>query len=540
MNDVPGGMDADPAPFMSFSETAFHETASWLRLARILTRNGGAYGLYGPRGSGKSWLMQKAIGRAISDGGMGLWFPCPSEYGTMDFLSSLSDNLASAVEQRFVDNAWSRTARRLRPVLIFAVLLPIVAAVVTYAIHGLNAKGSTPNTIFSAIPSWLWLVVGVAMFLLLVLFTAAIIWDLSRVGRLARVATALRERIRYTTALTLGSELDISGGSGVVGALKRSEQRSLNERPATVASLVFDFRNLAELIVATTRKPLVIGIDELDKINNPDAVRNLLRDVKGVFEITNVYFLVSVSEEAAAALQLGSLQAGGRNEFNSSFYTVIELPPLSAAETTDLLGTRGIKVTPERAQTLCLLGAGNWRETVRLAEGAHLPPRPQGIDAAHWLMMGTLEAESATLLGEIINFYSAKGTANDVIVGVWNALPRAKFLSLNEFVELSGNAIRGFWRPIWSDAIWEDQIREPWQRLLVRLFVAGSVIASSRSAGGQRAYSPDDMADLRDVLIMATRSSAVAYVMLQDRFGPDLDSPYNASAVIRLMPGAAG
>jgi len=411
---------------------------------------------------------------------------------------------------------------------------------VTYAIHGLNAKGSTPNTIFSAIPSWLWLVVGVAMFLLLVLFTAAIIWDLSRVGRLARVATALRERIRYTTALTLGSELDISGGSGVVGALKRSEQRSLNERPATVASLVFDFRNLAELIVATTRKPLVIGIDELDKINNPDAVRNLLRDVKGVFEITNVYFLVSVSEEAAAALQLGSLQAGGRNEFNSSFYTVIELPPLSAAETTDLLGTRGIKVTPERAQTLCLLGAGNWRETVRLAEGAHLPPRPQGIDAAHWLMMGTLEAESATLLGEIINFYSAKGTANDVIVGVWNALPRAKFLSLNEFVELSGNAIRGFWRPIWSDAIWEDQIREPWQRLLVRLFVAGSVIASSRSAGGQRAYSPDDMADLRDVLIMATRSSAVAYVMLQDRFGPDLDSPYNASAVIRLMPGAAG
>jgi len=155
-------------------------------------------------------------------------------------------------------------------------------------------------------------------------------------------------------------------------------------------------------------------------------------------------------------------------------------------------------------------------------------------------MMGTLEAESATLLGEIINFYSAKGTANDVIVGVWNALPRAKFLSLNEFVELSGNAIRGFWRPIWSDAIWEDQIREPWQRLLVRLFVAGSVIASSRSAGGQRAYSPDDMADLRDVLIMATRSSAVAYVMLQDRFGPDLDSPYNASAVIRLMPGAAG
>jgi peptidoglycan/LPS O-acetylase OafA/YrhL len=80
----------------------------------------------------------------------------------MAFLSALSDNLANAVEQRFVDNAWSRAARRLRPALIAVVLLPVAIAIVTYAIHALNAKGSTQYTIFSAIPSWLWLVVGVA------------------------------------------------------------------------------------------------------------------------------------------------------------------------------------------------------------------------------------------------------------------------------------------------------------------------------------------------------------------------------------------
>jgi hypothetical protein len=534
MNDAPSlndpqidGSPPDPTPFMSFSEKDFYETASWARLAHILTRNGGAYGLYGPRGSGKTWLMRKAIGHEIGKGGMGLWFPCPSEYDTMAFLSSLSDNLASAVEQRFVpDNVWSHAARRSQPVLIFVVLLPLVTAIVTYAIHGLNAKGSVQSTIFSAIPSWLWLVVAIAILLLLVVFVARVAWDSRPEGRLVRVATGLRERIRYTTALTIGTELDLSGGGGVVGAIKRSQQRSLNERPATVASLLFDFRNLAELIVATTSGKLVIGIDELDKVNDPDAVRNLLRDVKGVFEITNAYFLVSVSEEAAAALQLGSLRTGGRNEFNSSFYTVIELPPLSAAETVELLGRRGIEVTPRRAQLLCLLSAGNWRETVRLAEGTPRPPGPADIDRDSWLVMKTLEAESVTLLGELITYYSATGASDELIVNIWNSLPRAKFSSLNEFIELSGSAIRGFWRSGWSSpSAMEDRNRESWQRLLVRLFVAGVAVGPLTGPGSPREYSSQDLADLRDVLIVATHSSAVAYAMLTDRFGLQLDTP---------------
>jgi hypothetical protein len=78
-NDSSGDRKAaDPTPFMSFSEEAFYPTESWARLAEILTRNGGAYGLHGPRGAGKTWLMRKAITWARSEGGMGLWFPCPS------------------------------------------------------------------------------------------------------------------------------------------------------------------------------------------------------------------------------------------------------------------------------------------------------------------------------------------------------------------------------------------------------------------------------------------------------------------------------
>jgi hypothetical protein len=542
VNDLPTPQaPSDPAPLMPFHETPFYPTPGWTMLARILTRNEGVYGLCGPRGSGKTWLMRQAIGQGTASGGMGLWFPCSGESDPMEFLSALCDTVADAVEQRFVaDNFWARIGRRLRPALILAVVLPVVADVVVYAIHGLNAKGAVQPTLLAALPPWLWIVVGVALFLLVADLIARIVWDGRPAGRLVRVATGLRKRVRYTEDLTHGSEVDISGGSVVASTWKTSEQQSLSERPATVPSLVFEFRRLAALIAKTTRRPLVIGIDELDKISDRGVVVKLLQNVRGVLEIPNVHFLVALSEEAAAALQLGSLQVRGRNEFNSSFSTVISLPPLSAGQAVALLGELGIEAATERAQILSLLSAGNVREMIRLADGSQLPARPDHVDRDHWLIMKTIEAEAAALLGEIINVYSAQDRTGDVMVSVWNKLPSAAFSSVDQFVELSRSAIHDSWLPGWTDATWEDQVRESWQRLLVRLFVSGSVIAPSRITGDSRKYSPQDMSGLRDVLIMATQSSAVARAMLVAAMGPNLDRTYTAPPGIRLLPESAG
>jgi predicted AAA+ superfamily ATPase len=49
---------ADGTLFRAYDAGEFLETGSWQRLRTIIaTGNGGVYGLYGPRGSGKSWLM---------------------------------------------------------------------------------------------------------------------------------------------------------------------------------------------------------------------------------------------------------------------------------------------------------------------------------------------------------------------------------------------------------------------------------------------------------------------------------------------------
>jgi hypothetical protein len=526
-----GSPSTPRTPYSSFSANEFRKTSSWERLANILTGNGGAYGLYGPRGSGKSWLMLQAIHQANEIGGIGLWFPCPSDYETTAFLSALSDNVASEVERRFIRDGVRPDYARGAPIVLagLAVVL-FVAQLTSSVIHG----GLSLESLFSLRTLWVWVVLGV------VLGTLAF----TRFGQtravnmpgsqLAREATDLRERIRYSTALKMASEASISSGATArLGAsLRQTQERSLNERPTTIASLVFDFRRLAARIVSTTGMPVVIGIDELDKIEDPEAVRRLLRDIKGIFEISGVFFLVSVSEEAATTLQLGPLQGKGRNEFNSSFYTVIELKPLSPDDISYMMRDRDMPLTDQCAQLLCLLSAGNWREMIRQEEN-YLALKEARDDTGHAvefrLAMAILRAEATALQRDIIRLHSGAEAdeANQVLSEVWRALPSAAFKSPHAFTALSQSAINAFWTLPVTTKTWEDAISESWCRFLIRLFVVGKALSAMRLAGGTPTIDASGICDLRDVLVMASHSASVAKLMLQDRCGHDLAGPYH-------------
>jgi hypothetical protein len=449
---------ADGTLFRAYEAGEFLDTGSWQRLRTIITTgNGGVYGLYGPRGSGKSWLMRRAITAATAVGGIGLWFPCPSGYEPTAFLSMLADDLASRVEDL-----------RTRPSGSLALRAP------------------APQRRA----------------------------DRRQNRRLARQAAQLRERARFaTTSLKRSRQASLSASYYATAGISRTRETDLAEREPTVASLVFDFRRFAAS-VATVLKPLVIAIDELDKIDSADTVRALLRDIKGIFEIPDVYFLVSVSDEAAAALHLGALR--GRDEFSSSFYTVLEMELLDSADVFRLAGKRGAKLTAEQARLLCLLAAGNWREVVRLAE--EWRSSADGVDVSA-LARRSLGTEAAALLREIVR---AGGAGTTVPANAWKALPAGSFTTEGSFDELSRYVIRDHW-DLLSSQHWPDAPAEAWRRYLIRLFVAGRVLA------GIERLDDRDVADLRNVLIQAGLSADVARLMLQDRFGPDLDGSYSRS-----------
>jgi hypothetical protein len=497
--------DLEQSVFRAFEHGEFLEWPSWIRLRKILTANGGSYGISGPRGSGKSWLMLRAIEdvreqlEASAKTGLGLWYPSPSEYDPLAFLASLSDSLASEIDRRY---------RRLHPArnplsaLWTAMILVLLAAAAVVVL-----------TQFSW-PRWgAFAAAGVAVLAAVATFFVVRRRALHPERRLLRESALVRERARFTATRRESSEVGAEGGRGIVARFGTSRERELVERPATLSTLVNDFRALAEQAGEVAGR-VVIAIDELDKMADPERVRDLLRDIKGIFEVPRVHFLVSVSDEAARTLNLGAL--AGRNEFNSSFYTVIELPPTRPQECAELLQRRG-RVPPDVAHALSVIAGGNPREVLRLAE--LVGPATTGPDA----VVRALREETAALKREVVTAVGKEVKEKDgnlalhamgeePRLGAFNSLPDDAVESPASIVTFSERAFAGeLWEPTWADDGWNDRFQESWRRLLVRLAVAG------RLAGSQSIVRDTDLELLQGVIVAASQSSAVGKIVLEQR-----------------------
>jgi hypothetical protein len=492
--------------FRAFEVGEFLDWPSWRRLVKILGANGGSYGLSGPRGAGKSWLMLRAIAwaedlEAPRRAGIGLWYPSPSEYKALDFLASLSDSLGTEIER------WYRRNPEVRARVAIARTAGVVLALCALAAAWLIAASADATTATTVA-----VVVATALVLALaVRFVAMPLWRaLLPEGRLLREALIVRERARYTATRREASEVGGEGGRGFVARARVSRERELVERPSTLSSLVNDFRALAAEAGRVTGR-VVIAIDELDKMADPVAARDLLRDIKGIFEVPGVHFLVSVSDEAARNLSLGALTE--RNEFNSSFYTVIEAQPARPSDCAELLDRRSGVPRPISI-ALAVLAGGNPREVVRLAELA------QDARTGREAIMRALKEEALTLRRQVVTALDVEGElplGQEAREGAFLALPDDAFESDAGFAALCDGALApALWSPEWSGDAWEARFEEQWRRLLVRLAVAGQMVRSSSLV-------TDDglTKQLLGVVTAASQSSRVARIVLEGQLSID-------------------
>jgi hypothetical protein len=497
--------DLEQTVFRAFERTEFLEWPGWNRVKKILGSNGGCYGISGPRGAGKSWLMLRAIEdvREPDDGtlpGLGLWYPSPSEYDPLAFLASLSDSLANEIDRRYRRRHPIRDALRGGRTLGAATLLAgITVAALAPQIHWTQTVA---------------IIIAASAAYIAVAVLATVAYRASRPEiRLIREAALVRERARYTATRREAAEFGAEGGRGFVATAKTRRERELVERPATLSTLVNDFRALAEEAGKVAGR-VVIAVDELDKMSDPTRVRALLRDIKGIFEVPRVHFLVSVSDEAARTLNLGALD--GRNEFNSSFYTVIELPVARPQACAELLQRRS-RVPADVAIALAVIAGGNPRELLRLAE--LVGPATTGQDA----VVRALREEAISLRREIATT-DGRETAGeggrielhelgpDARINAFNSLPDSSVQSPGSLVVLGEHALADeMWTPMWADLGWNDRFAEPWRRLMLRLAVGGR-LASSESIVREA-----DIELLQDVVIATSQSSAVGRIVLESR-----------------------
>jgi hypothetical protein len=201
-----------------------------------------------------------------------------------------------------------------------------------------------------------------------------------------------------------------------------SRRRSLprdSEIGASIVVLVERYRRYAETVVRRLKhgalgspkdlSPIVVCIDELDKIVDFEELRQFIRRVKSIFEIPGVSYYLSISEDALTALNLGA--SLGKNEVDSSFDHIVMVPPLelddAALLASEYATFLGVDALPSRvARMVAAMSFGIPRDIVRRCDeladvlGSTTPEQV----AQHWLNV-MLD------LGEASGFLSSSAVA---------------------------------------------------------------------------------------------------------------------------------
>lgn len=490
-----------------FRPELFVAHRSWLNLKRILgTEGGGSYGLAGPRGAGKTWMMEKALSEAQERNGIGVWFPSPSEYEPTAFLAALSDVVATHY-QRYYDKRTRRATRTANNRFLRNVAVGML--VLLLALLFLDMGESELDFYWLNTTNLIWIVLVALGTYLLGRAGIRFLEEQRGLGRVRSEAEELRKQVRFTMSSRDSTEVGLDGGyGGVVGKLKRAREQTLVERPATLSSFIHNFRSFAEAMADEVEGPVVIAIDELDKMSDPQRVAQLFRDIKGIFDIPGVYFLVSLSDEAARALDLGGVRT--RNEFNSSFYTVISLPRISPQHCVDLLRKRDPGFDETSGLGIAILSGGVSREVARLGEIARAE---LGDTSSLQAVLDTVMDEELTAFGDQVLAISGIDQENPISASAQVAF----FERLSEFenaMGLEADAFSQLCRAGWtlnaSCPGWRLHLEEEWRRMLVRLAIAWYINEEPSMLRDQSA-----MLELQGIVRTAAGSAAVGRSSLE-------------------------
>jgi energy-coupling factor transporter ATP-binding protein EcfA2 len=108
---------------------------------------------------------------------------------------------------------------------------------------------------------------------------------------------------------------------------------------------------------------VIIGIDELDKLESDEAAQRFLNEIKAIFGIPNVFYLISVSENAMSNFERRGLPF--RDVFDSSFDNIVYVEYLNLEQAKRLIARRVIAMPPPFVHLCYCISGGLARDLVR-------------------------------------------------------------------------------------------------------------------------------------------------------------------------------
>lgn len=186
------------------------------------------------------------------------------------------------------------------------------------------------------------------------------------------------ESLRWSTEETQTAKTSFSASKIFVG-LEDTDASTRRERDRARPQLVDDLasflhrhleltsrwrRNQPDYIRGGSSR-IIIAVDELDKLSDPEQIMEAVNSLKDLFRIPDVHFLVSVSNDVMTRFALRGVVS--RDAFDSSFDAVIELRRLTCRESYNLLSERAIGF-PKSLTAVCHAWSGGLpRDLIRVA-----------------------------------------------------------------------------------------------------------------------------------------------------------------------------
>jgi hypothetical protein len=409
-------------------------TAAMRTLAGLTSRmRGGSIGIAGPRGVGKSTLIAAYCKpRRTTDRRLTAVLAAPVQYDAREFVLALFAQLCRAVEDR--EEPGRRSWKRWRTIGVIGLL---AASGVVFWAATVTSASITPRYMLVALS--LVVLAGAAAVGLrvqvrrlwvpaLLIFLAAvfIVIDLemnlpnaldagfplaaalaglaagllvidARGGppaqeeftadeQLRRLAGRSLQEIRYQQTWSEGYSGKLSLPAGA--ELRKDVREDLARRQQTFPEIVQSLREFIALGVRA-RGGVVIGIDEMDKMESGATAERFLNEIKAIFGIDGCFYLVSVSENAMSSFERRGLPF--RDVFDSSFDEVLTLRPLPLTQSMELLRGRVVGLAPPYLDLCHCLSGGLPRDLLRAARQLS-PLSGSGIaDVTQRLVRGELK-----------------------------------------------------------------------------------------------------------------------------------------------------
>ncbi|MCE5290712.1 MAG: hypothetical protein LLG14_15935 [Nocardiaceae bacterium] len=389
----PMSLEVADAPGLATSATEpslLVETASIRRFQETANRMAdGAIGIAGPRGVGKTSLIQYFIRDLVAP--LTVCVSAPVQYDAREFVLHLYATLCRAVvDLTYPDALFERLTLLRRRTTVEVTALAAVGIGSLSASVGSSMFRRFSDFKISGLPPFVAeLVVATCLAIILLRLSyyrrsrARIMAELPQPDGFTisltgfdrlRVASDARhrlDRIRFLQTRT-------SGWSGKVTLATKAEMgwnRSVQSaaRPMTYPEIVAEVRDyLAEMVTrlrpadAKASVPMVVvAIDELDKIESAEQGQRFANEVKGLFGVSGTLFLVSVSDDALAAFEQRGMSM--RDAFDSAFDEIVRIEHLNLADTRQMLHSRVVGVSEPFVCLVHCLSGGLAREVVRVA-----------------------------------------------------------------------------------------------------------------------------------------------------------------------------